>query len=463
MFNDLIEVNLKFGITYGSTQIKRSDTNAWNDLQDGALEIVQSVLPNFEPTDYRNRLKLFLISHHDVIPNLTLITSHTDLTPACFIEVIIWTLVDSVVLSHEHQLEDHTYKEPTYCRACEYLMWGPGKQCKICKTDYHHECAAHLPPNCSDRETRPRQASAGTLTSTNTYSTVNVPSEDDLKNVSKRQKKRLVQRKLFNFSKSKEPLSNGTHTLIADITNDVQHSEPPAHDQTNSDHLLYNKTLTSGVDPVSIQTRGEEFLVKEYKTREDVKLTNVQEKNGIWRADAQVGREFRHSRQVDVIYDKKKFQFVTKNQDGSKEIVELSADKVKGGKIHEKTKSDSIATLSYQKEAYEKLANLLLDIIDTAAQSVEKDTKIRSSFKVVPSSDNNKDFFDLYDMNEKEILGIGRYGMVFGGTMKKNGVPVAIKRIQISHYNKKDRENIQQEAKYLFELRHPSKICLLLS
>ena len=75
---------------------------------------------------------------------------------------------------------------------------------------------------------------------------------------------------------------------------------------------------------------------------------------------------------------------------------------------------------------------------------------------MVRGKDNDsKDFADLYDMNEKEILGMGRFGMVFGGTMRRNGVRVAIKKIQTTQCSQKDRENIEQEAAYLFQLNHP--------
>jgi len=104
---------------------------------------------------------------------------------------------------------------------------------------------------------------------------------------------------------------------------------------------------------------------------------------------------------------------------------------------------------------YQKLACLLLDTINEAVQSTN-DRKIRSSFKMVRGPENDsKDFADLYDMNEKEILGMGRFGMVFGGTMRRNGVRVAIKKIQTTQCSQKDRENIEQEAAYLFQLNHP--------
>ncbi len=121
--------------------------------------------------------------------------------------------------------------------------------------------------------------------------------------------------------------------------------------------------------------------------------------------------------------------------------------------------SSSLDTISgappAQAIVYQKLACLLLDTINEAVQST-KDRKARSSFKMVRGTENDtKDFADLYDMNEKEILGMGRFGMVFGGTMRRNGVRVAIKKIQMTQCTQKDRENIEQEAAYLFQLNHP--------
>jgi ribosomal protein L37AE/L43A len=110
---------------------------------------------------------------------------------------------------------------------------------------------------------------------------------------------------------------------------------------------------------------------------------------------------------------------------------------------------------AHQAVAYYKLACLLLETINEATQS-KHDSKSRSSSKMVRGIDNHtKDFTDLYYMNEREILGMGRFGMVFGGTMRSNGVRVAIKRMQMSQCTSKDRENIEQEAAFLFQLNHP--------
>jgi len=212
--------------------------------------------------------------------------------------------------------------------------------------------------------------------------------------------------------------------------------------------------------------------------RKDIKITNCQERDGVWTATGQFGRESRHSKRTDISYDKKKFRFIQKDEQGKKHVFEIPITDLEGKKkkrlnfsiqffsLGSRTQatngtnaSSSLDTISgappAQAIVYQKLACLLLDTINEAVQST-KDRKARSSFKMVRGTENDtKDFADLYDMNEKEILGMGRFGMVFGGTMRRNGVRVAIKKIQMTQCTQKDRENIEQEAAYLFQLNHP--------
>ena len=64
--------------------------------------------------------------------------------------------------------------------------------------------------------------------------------------------------------------------------------------------------------------------------RKDIKLTNCQEKDGIWTATGQFGRESRHSKRADITYDKKKFRFIQKDDQGNKHVFEIPAAEVEG-------------------------------------------------------------------------------------------------------------------------------------
>lgn len=64
--------------------------------------------------------------------------------------------------------------------------------------------------------------------------------------------------------------------------------------------------------------------------RKDIKLTNCQEKDGVWTATGQFGRESRHSKRTDISYDEKKFKFTQKDDQGRKQVVEIPASDVEG-------------------------------------------------------------------------------------------------------------------------------------
>lgn len=128
---ELIFICLKFGITYKSVQIDRSNPNVLNDLHKQAVEIVSKTIGSLEVNNHTHHIKLFLISDHQP-PSLKLITRSNELSPTCFIEIIIWRSdQDTFTPPREHILSEHNYKKPTYCSACDYFMWGLMKQVRI--------------------------------------------------------------------------------------------------------------------------------------------------------------------------------------------------------------------------------------------------------------------------------------------------------------------------------------------
>jgi hypothetical protein len=120
---------LKFGITYQSIQIDKSNPNVLNELHKNAIDIVSKAIGSLEVNNHRHHIKLFLISPDHQPPSLKLITRSNDLTPTCFIEIIIWRSdQETFIPQRDHILVEHNYKKPTYCSACDYFMWGLIKQ-----------------------------------------------------------------------------------------------------------------------------------------------------------------------------------------------------------------------------------------------------------------------------------------------------------------------------------------------
>ena len=123
---ELIFICLKFGIKYQSIQIDKADPNVLEVIKKQAADIVSKTVGNLEANDH---IQLFLISPDHQTPSLKLIKRSADLTPTCFIEIIIWRSdQENIAPARDHILAEHNYKKPTYCSYCDYFMWGLMKQ-----------------------------------------------------------------------------------------------------------------------------------------------------------------------------------------------------------------------------------------------------------------------------------------------------------------------------------------------
>lgn len=131
---EMIFICLKFGITHQSVQIDKSNPNILSELNQNAKDIVSKALKDLEGDIDQYQIKLFLISPDHQPASLKLITRPSDLTPACFIEIIIWRSDQpSFAIAKDHVLAEHSYKKPTYCSSCDYFMWGLVKQVCLSK------------------------------------------------------------------------------------------------------------------------------------------------------------------------------------------------------------------------------------------------------------------------------------------------------------------------------------------
>ncbi|CAF1176144.1 unnamed protein product [Rotaria sordida] len=495
---ELIFICLKFGIKYQSIQIDKFDPNVLDLIKKQAEDIVSKAIGNLEANDRPHHIQLFLISPDHQTPSLKLIKRASDLTPACFIEIIIWRSdQENLIPSRDHILVEHNYKKPTYCSHCDYFMWGlmkQGKRCRICRQDFHHQCAEHLPADCPgeySRHSTLMSRASSNLTINSTTSQSQIFTDGDMINVSNdASKSKATKRpKIFGGSnrnqvvvkhsptntKSTTISSSSPGTSTSTRQSPTKNSSTILNTNQNDSTILTNtnesstsltmngrkNTRFSPDQTLHVNSRIPPIHVKPDR-RKDIKITNCQEKDGIWTATGQFGRESRHSKRADITYDKKKFKFIQKDEQGNKHVFEIPASDIEACRSQSSPSIITNGTSDNKSVAppllvaiYQKLACLLLDTINEAVQS-KNDRRMRSSFKMVRGPENDsKDFADLYDMNEKEILGMGRFGMVFGGTMRRNGVRVAIKKIQTAECSQKDRENIEQEAAYLFQLNHP--------
>lgn len=313
MSQEMIFICLKFGITYKSVQIDKSNPNVLNELHKHAVEMVSSAIGSLEVHNHRHHIKLFLISPDHQPANLKLVTRANDLSPTCFIEIIIWRSdQESVIPARDHILAEHSYKKPTYCSACEYFMWGlikQGKRCKICRRDFHHQCAEHLPADCPGHDAR-RTSLIRRASSNTTLSSVpdQVYVDGDYSNVSQTPPKRTKIAKLLNVSITKRSSANskGSNNVpsssssvistksksnIPDINTKFNSELNAMYDSTNSStpnpRRQHRKDQDSNSQSNNVRTpppQAQPPMNMKPDRRKDIKLTNCQEKDGIWTA-----------------------------------------------------------------------------------------------------------------------------------------------------------------------------------
>lgn len=126
--------------------------------------------------------------------------------------------------------------------------------------------------------------------------------------------------------------TNAHATDSSSLTNSLESSTnstttqlppPPATTTTNGrKNARFHPDQT-----LNVNTRTTQLHVKPDR-RKDIKLTNCQEKDGIWTATGQFGRESRHSKRADITYDKKKFRFIQKDEQGNKHVFEILASDI---------------------------------------------------------------------------------------------------------------------------------------
>jgi hypothetical protein len=143
--------------------------------------------------------------------------------------------------------------------------------------------------------------------------------------------------KLFNVTITKHPSSSSKSSIISttpsskstifgankshnesntslSITNGGATPNPRKNHRNSQDQ---NTNTTTRTPPAQLNIKPDR--------RKDIKLTNCQEKDGVWTATGQFGRESRHSKRAEISYDKKKFRFTQKDEQGNRHQFEIPA------------------------------------------------------------------------------------------------------------------------------------------
>lgn len=230
-----------------------------------------------------------------------------------------------------------------------------GKRCKICRRDFHHQCAEHLPADCPGIDARNgslvRRASSNTTISS--ASPGQVYTDGDFSSVCHTPPKRTKFGKLFNThgkhggnnprSASMSTAVSSTSSMVSTSSKAVlTNSSKPNHDSSNSSGVISDTPSgLSGAGRKHYRNQDQNSISTNRPTtpsqnnvksdrRKDIKLTNCQEKDGVWTATGQFGRESRHSKRTDITFDRKRFRFIQKDEQGNKQVSEIAISDIEG-------------------------------------------------------------------------------------------------------------------------------------
>jgi hypothetical protein len=179
-----------------------------------------------------------------------------------------------------------------------------------------------------------RRASSNTTISSISPSQVYTDGDPTLASDTPQKRKKFG--KLFNVTITKHP-SNSKSSILSTTPSQASKSALLNSNKTNNDS---NTSINSTNGPTTPNQRknhrhpqdqnvnntarppSTQLIIKPDR-RKDIKLTHCQEKDGVWTATGQFGRESRHSKRAEISYDKKKFRFMQKDDQGNKHVFEI--------------------------------------------------------------------------------------------------------------------------------------------
>ncbi|NP_001170925.1 protein kinase D4 isoform X2 [Danio rerio] len=311
-----------------------------------------------------------------------------------------------------HTFHIHTYTKPTVCQHCFRLLKGlfrQGLQCSDCKFNCHRRCQALVPPECRGERANGEDSDAGQESEEN----VAVESVNALYEELRYKDPPLEQ--LMPPQMPVTPCFSSNIPLMR-VVQSVKHSKRRGSGVLKKGWLIHNTSTDTlkkrhywVLDGKSITLYPNENTSKYYK---EISLSEVLQVRG---ADQISGDHSLELQTGSLVY------CVFAEQDGP---------------------------------AWESALKLALRPVQG---STAEDSEENGDEK---NGDNSQDISELYQIFSDEVLGSGQFGVVYGGTHRQTGRPVAIKVIDKTRFPSKQEQQTKNEVAILQRLSHPAVIHL---
>ncbi|KAK9972346.1 hypothetical protein ABG768_025661 [Culter alburnus] len=321
-----------------------------------------------------------------------------------------------------HTFHIHTYTKPTVCQYCFRLLKGlfrQGMQCSDCKFNCHRRCESLIPPECRGERANGEEA---------------------------------------DTSQEPESEENAAVVSVNALYEELRYKDPPPSEQMMSLQPPVAPCFSSNIPLMRVVQS-----LKHSKRR----ASGVLKKGWLIHYTSTDTMRKRHYWVLDV-----KCITLYPNETSSKYYKEISLSEVlqvrgpaqltvpvlPGNSAHsfELLTGSLVYCVFADQEgpSWESALNLALRPVQgTACESTDATADGKNG-------DETQDISELYQIFSDEILGSGQFGVVYGGTHRQTGRPVAVKVIDKTRFPSKQEMQTKNEVSILQKLSHPGVICL---
>ncbi|XP_042615357.1 serine/threonine-protein kinase D3-like [Cyprinus carpio] len=312
-----------------------------------------------------------------------------------------------------HTFHIHTYTKPTVCQYCFRLLKGlfrQGMQCSDCKFNCHRRCETLVPPDCRGEK-----------------------------------------------ANGEESDENATVVSVNDLYEELRYKDPPTTDVTplqppNAPCFSVNIPLMRVVQSVKHSKRRNSGVLKKGWLIHHTN-TDTLRKRHYWVLD---GKSITmYPNEISNKYYKEISLSEVLQVRGP---AQLTVPVLSGNSAH----SFELVTVSlvycvFADQDGPSWESALNQALRPVQGTVCHSTNNTGDGK---SSEETQDISELYQIFSDEVLGSGQFGVVYGGTHRHTGRPVAIKVIDKTRFPTKQEEQTSNEVSILQRLSHPGVIHL---
>ncbi|XP_077083666.1 protein kinase D4 isoform X1 [Siphateles boraxobius] len=318
-----------------------------------------------------------------------------------------------------HTFHIHTYTKPTMCQHCFRLLKGlfrQGMQCTDCKFNCHRRCESLVPPECRGERANGEEA-------------------------------------------SQDSEEAATVVSVNALYEELRYKDPPPAEQIMM-------TLQTPVTPCFSSNIPLMRVVQSLKHSKR-RASGVVKKGWLIHYTSTDTLRKRHYWVLDC-----KSITLYPNENSSKYYKEISLSEVL--QVRGPAQLTVPVLPGNSKHSFELLTSSLVYCVFADQDGPSWDSALKLALRPVQGTacettdatgegengDETQDISELYQIFSDEVLGSGQFGVVYGGTHRQSGRPVAVKVIDKTRFPSKQEVQTKNEVSILQKLSHPGVICL---